>query len=472
MKRTVMDQSEFERHLSKGEGLTVEFKRCGNQPEKDTFETICSFANRQGGSIFLGVQDDRTVSGIPKQAELSIQRNIINVVSNPNAFNLTPSLEFEAIEYEEKTILRVWVPMGPAVYRYKGDVYDRMADVDIRITSDDQVAGLYMRKRNHYSERKVYRFLSKDDLRIDLIDRVRKMALLRTPKHPWSEMDDEELLRSSSLYLRDRETGEEGYTLAAALLLGTDEVISDICPAYGTDAIVRKENLDRYDDRLIIKTNLIEAYDTLFEFAQKNLPDRFHLEEGQSVSARDIIVREVVSNLLVHREYQSPYPAKLIIDNDGLRTENASRSLFEGRITLADFTPMPKNPVIANFFSQIGRADKLGSGMHNLVKYAKVYAEGEPELVEGDVFRTYVPVRKRVLAEAGFTLKSYDEGGGNSVDDAIELMLDRFGYATSLEVSEMSGASSKTAQRHLAAMVKRGFLVVEGTTRDRKYRKA
>lgn len=362
--------------------------------------------------------------------------------------------------------------MGPAVYRYKGDVYDRMADVDIKITSDDQVAGLYMRKRNHYSERKVYRFLSKDDLRADLIDRVRKMALLRAPRHPWGEMSDEELLRSSSLYLRDRETGEEGYTLAAALLLGTDEAISDICPAYGTDAIVRKENLDRYDDRLIIKTNLIEAYDTLFEFAQRNLPDRFHLEEGQSVSARDIIVREVVSNLLVHREYQSPYPAKFIIDNDGLRTENASRSLFEGRITLADFTPMPKNPVIANFFSQIGRADRLGSGMHNLVKYTKAYSDGEPELVEGDVFRAYVPVRKRVLAEADIALVSYDENEAKSVDDAIELMLYRFGYATSLEVSKMSGTSSKTAQRHLAAMVKQGFLIAEGTTRDRKYRKA
>lgn len=467
-----MEQSEFERHLSKGEGLTVEFKRCGNQPEKDTFETICSFANRQGGSIFLGVQDNCTVSGIPNQAALSIQRNIINVVSNPNAFNLAPPLEFETIAYEERTVLRIWVPIGPAVYRYKGDVYDRMADVDVKITSDDQIASLYMRKRNHYSERKVYQYLSKADLRADLIDRVRKMALLRVPKHPWGEMADEELLRSSSLYLRDRETGEEGYTLAAALLLGTDEAISDICPAYGTDAIVRMENLDRYDDRLTIKTNLIEAYDALFEFAQKNLPDRFHLEGGQSVSVRDIIVREVLSNLLVHREYQSPYPAKLIIDNDGLRTENASRSLFEGRITLADFTPMPKNPAIANFFSQIGRADRLGSGMHNLVKYAKVYANGEPELVEGDVFRAYVPVRKRALSEVSVILSINHESEVKGVDDAIELMLDQLGYATSLEVSKMSGVSSKTAQRHLATMVEQGILVAEGTTRDRKYRRA
>lgn len=329
-----------------------------------------------------------------------------------------------------------------------------MTDVDVRITSDDQTAALYMRKRNHYSERKVYKYLTRGDLRTDLIDRARKKALLRAPEHPWGEMGDEELLRSSSLYFHDRETGEDGYTLAAALLLGTDEVISDICPAYGTDAILRKEDLDRYDDRLMVKTNLIEAYDALFEFAQKNLPDRFHLENGQSVSARDIIVREVVSNLLVHREYQSPYPAKLVIDNDGLRTENASRSLFGGRITLADFTPMPKNPVIASFFAQIGRADRLGSGMHNLVKYAKVYADGEPELMEGDIFRTYVPVRKKTLLKTEISSAiPDDESNELSVTNAVKLMLDSLGYATPAEVSKMAEVSSKTAKRHLAAMV-------------------
>ena len=109
-----MDQSEFERHLSKGEGLTIEFKRCGNQPERDTFESICSFANRQGGSIFLGVGDDGSVTGVPTESVLSIQRNITNIVSNPNSFNLAPSLEFETIQYGEKTVLRIWIPMPNA----------------------------------------------------------------------------------------------------------------------------------------------------------------------------------------------------------------------------------------------------------------------------------------------------------------------------------------------------------------------
>ncbi|MEG0016405.1 MAG: putative DNA binding domain-containing protein [Gordonibacter sp.] len=466
-----MNTGDFENHLRDGEGLTVEFKRCGNQPEKDTFETICSFANRQGGVIFLGVEDDGQVTGVLEHAVSDIERNIVNIVSNPDCFNVAPTFEFEEISYEEKTVLRVWIPMGPTVYRYKGRIYDRIADVDVRVTSDTQISALYLRKSAQYSERKVYKYFEREDIRTDLIDRARKMALARTPKHPWGEMSDNELLRSSSLYLRDRETGEEGYTLAAALLLGTDEVIADLCPSYVTDAIVRKENLDRYDDRLLVKTNLIEAYDLLFYFAQKNLPDRFHLENGHSVSARDIIIREVVSNLLAHREYLSLYPAKLVIDNDTLRTENASRSIFEGRLTLNDFNPMPKNPVIADFFAQIGRADKLGSGMHNLVKYTEIYADGSPELVEGDFFKTSIPIRKNVLAEAKISLMPYDPNTIHSIADAIEAMLNGLGYATPAEIAKMSGLSSKTAKRHLAAMMEQGILVAEGTTRDRKYRR-
>lgn len=54
--------------IQQGEGLTVEFKRCGSLPERDTFETICSFANRQGDHIILGVNDNGSVEGINEGA--------------------------------------------------------------------------------------------------------------------------------------------------------------------------------------------------------------------------------------------------------------------------------------------------------------------------------------------------------------------------------------------------------------------
>ena len=63
-------------------------------------------------------------------------------------------------------------------------------------------------------------------------------------------------------------------------------------PQHKTDAIFRVENLDRYDDRDVIITNLLETYDRLIAFGQKHLSDPFVQEGLQSVSARDRILRE------------------------------------------------------------------------------------------------------------------------------------------------------------------------------------
>lgn len=125
-------------------------------------------------------------------------------------------------------------------------------------------------------------------------------------------MSDMELLKSAGLYGRDMVTGEEGFNLAAIMLLGKDDVILNISPAYVTDAIVRKVNKDRYDDREIIKTNLIESYEQLLEFGKKHLPDKFFLEDTVNISLRNIIIREAAANTLMHREYSNTYTAKFV----------------------------------------------------------------------------------------------------------------------------------------------------------------
>lgn len=78
-------------------------------------------------------------------------------------------------------------------------------------------------------------------------------------------------------------------------------------------------------------------------------------------------------------------------------TENANKVYRYGQISAENFTPYPKNPIIANFFSNISRADELGSGVRNLYKYTKIYAGGEPFLFEDDVFRIEVPIYEKPI---------------------------------------------------------------------------
>lgn len=59
-----MDLNALQSILTIGETIVVEFKRCGNGIESDTYETVCSFLNRFGGDLLMGVLDDGTVAGV------------------------------------------------------------------------------------------------------------------------------------------------------------------------------------------------------------------------------------------------------------------------------------------------------------------------------------------------------------------------------------------------------------------------
>ena len=227
-----------------------------------------------------------------------------------------------------------------------------------------------------------------------MLDHVRDLAKENNKeRHPWLDMDDMAIMRSAGLYTENISTGEKGFNLAAILLFGKPEVIKSVVPGYMTDAIYRVENVDRYDDRDMVNVNLIEAYERLMDFCLKHMDNRHVLEGDISIDARVRIAREVVGNILIHRDYTNAFPAKLIIDKDALHTENWSKSRFAGKLDMATFSPYPKNPLLASFFVNIGRADTLGSGMRNLYKYTKLYSHAEPVLTEGDVFKIWIPLR-------------------------------------------------------------------------------
>ncbi len=237
--------------------------------------------------MLLGVRDDGTVEGVPEASALNIERNISNVTSNPNLFNVSPLVEFERLhDTEGRLVIRVWVPMGPSLYTFKGAVYDRVADADVRVRSDAQITSMMARKQSYYSERTVCPWVTEEDLETDLLDAVRDALRANDADHPWLSLSDGELLRAARLYGRDQLTGERGFNLAAVALLGKEDTILDVMPLYRTDAVLRRVETDRYDDRLVCKSNLVRAYDELVVFCEKWLPDSFVLDGGGSARAR------------------------------------------------------------------------------------------------------------------------------------------------------------------------------------------
>lgn len=228
--------------LHAGEGLDVEFKTCRDALNRDVFESVCAFLNRHGGHLLLGVRDNGEVSGVAPEAMVQIRKDFATIINNPQ--KLTPPfyLAMDEVTLDGHTVLHVYVPESSQIHRCKGRIFDRNEDGDLDITDNTAlVAQLYQRKQSTYAENRIYPYICLDDLRTDLIADARKRASIQKPDHPWQAMDDRELLESAQLYLRDFRSGEEGFTLAAVLLLGRNDVILSVLPHHRTDLIVRRK---------------------------------------------------------------------------------------------------------------------------------------------------------------------------------------------------------------------------------------
>ena len=430
-------------------------------------------------------------------------KNFISCTSNPALFSPTIYLNPEILDYEGKKLIHIHILPSAEVHSYKKVIYDRVNDADVKVTATAQIAQMYIRKQEIYTEKKIFPYVGLEDLRLDLLPKLRIMAANNSGQtHPWSSMSDEEVLKSTRLYSIDRVTGAKGYNLAAVMLLGKDDVIADVVPAYVTDALLRKVNIDRYDDREIIKTNLIESYEQLMEFGRKHLPDRFFLEEDQRKSLRNIITREMIANTLIHREYTSSYQAKFVIEKDRMYVENANRASQQAVLTPDDIEPNPKNPIIAAFFRNIGYADQLGSGVRNLFKYSEVYSGKEPEFVEGDVFRIIVPLDEALMNEgttpstpsttqstqsttqstqsATQSTQSTTQSTQSTIDEVVHNMQGEIEYAimqlminipeiSQKEIVARNGLNLNTVKYYIRRMQKKGMIEREGTNRKGKW---
>jgi len=378
----------------------VEFKTAQFELNRDTFDSVCAFLNRNGGNLILGVTNEGKIEGITEDCIQSILNNLVTSANNPQ--KLSPTFYFSPKVYEDennKKIIHVFIPESSQVHQTNGKIFDRNQDGDFDVTNNQKhIAQLFLRKNNSFTENEIYPFLTINDFDKDLFQRVKQLASNQRPDHVWLELSNEELLKSIGLYRKDFKAGSEGYTLASVLLFGKNEVIQSILPQYKTDAILRVVNLDRYDDRDDIRTNLIDSYDRLMAFARKHLPDNFYQENDHRISLRDRIFREVVANMLIHREYKNAFPATFTIEAERAVTVNWNRPHGMGNIDPSIFCPFPKNPIIANFFKEIGRADELGSGIRNTYKYCKLYVgrDENPQFIEGDVFRTLVPTPRKL----------------------------------------------------------------------------
>jgi predicted HTH transcriptional regulator len=81
---------ELKKLVAEGEGLQLEFKRKAAYPEKIVRELI-AFANTEGGTLLIGVDDDKSIPGIkhPEEEAHVVRESLTKFCRPPLAYNET-----------------------------------------------------------------------------------------------------------------------------------------------------------------------------------------------------------------------------------------------------------------------------------------------------------------------------------------------------------------------------------------------
>lgn len=135
-----MTDKEIKELITKGEKIDIEFKESKDKLNKDVYESVCSFNNRDGGHLILGVVDKtREICGVnPKEADKMI-KVFTTSINNANKINPPLYLTPEPVEVDGKKVIYIRVSEGTQLRRLNGRIFDRSHEGDIDITDNAEL---------------------------------------------------------------------------------------------------------------------------------------------------------------------------------------------------------------------------------------------------------------------------------------------------------------------------------------------
>lgn len=135
-----MNFQELRRLVHRGEGSQLEFKLKANHPEK-IMKSFVAFANSQGGTLLLGVRDDKMIKGVKslKEDEYVMFKAIEEYIN--------PALKYDyysiPIENSEREVMVFEIPASkkihyllPEPHAERGLAYIRMEDKCIKASRE------------------------------------------------------------------------------------------------------------------------------------------------------------------------------------------------------------------------------------------------------------------------------------------------------------------------------------------------
>ena len=381
------------KQLRAGEDGLAEFKalRYGDRGvlspnTEDLAGELVSFANADGGTVFLGADDSGAVAGIPQARLDAVENWIANIAAHNCEPPIRPILRkvlLPAPSGEERHVLLAEVPRGFYVHRTSGGRYYLRVGSTKRDLTPPELARLFQQRGREYvfDEQPVLAAT------VDHLNRHRLEAFFgRSPTIPWLD-----LLRNTRVTLRD-EGGVDRPTVAGLLTFGTEPTeflasasIEAACYSgerLSSDDLVHAERLaGRAPDQI----DAAVAFAFAAQFMRQ--PTRAR-PPGSSDPPYDLdVVDEAIVNAVAHRDYAiSGSKIRLFLFAD--RLEIYSPGGLPNTITLDEmpYRTFTRNQLLVGFLSRIRskRTDQVflesrGEGVRKILRDGEAHSGRRPE---------------------------------------------------------------------------------------------
>lgn len=439
-----------------GEKQNVEWKESWRD---EYLKWICGFANAQGGKIYIGMNDDGTITGVADSKKLledipNKVRDVLGIIVDVNL-----------LEEEGKDYIEICVNPNTYPVNYKGEYHYRSGSTKQQLKG--QALNQFLLKKTGITWDSVpVQGVIVSDLRNDSFDIFREQAVLS------KRMDKKDIEATNEQLLDSLNLLENGTLKRAAILLFHHNPEKWIPGAYVKIGYFESDSELRYQDE--IHGSLIyqaaKVVDLIYTKYLKADISYQGVTRVETFPFPKEAIREAVFNGIAHKFYGALIPIQISVYADKIYIANDS--VFPEDWTIEDLMgkhrSRPYNPLIANTFFRAGFIESWGRGIEKIKESCK---EARIPMPEYTIKREDIMVMFRSLvskANQG-TNQGTNQDSGNYIISQILTVIEDNPTFSQKKIADSIDVKYSTVKYYMESMKKLGMIKREGSSQKGRW---
>lgn len=423
----------------------------------DLEESVIAFLNKDGGDIYIGIDDNGNVVGLKNNMDL-LQRKVKDKIISSVEPSVLGLFDLEVLEKDDKKYLKITIAKGyDTPYHIKG-MGMTPDSCFIRVGSSNE-------RMDEHLINKMFRERTKDSLKN--IVSPRQDLTFTDLKIYYAEKGfdvGDNFEKQLDFFTKDGK-----YNYVAYLLADSNRVSIKVAKYAGDDVDELMENYEFGDCSLIKATyRVLEKFRTENKvYAKITYPERIEQPMYDYTA-----VREAVINAIVHNDWVTEYPPKFEFFSD--RLEISSFGGIQSEFTEEEFLQgysAPKNPELMRVFRDLELVEHLGTGIRRILKrYDKSIYHFYPHFIRVSIKYNQNEFEYDNKINTNDSKLDYSKSELNNIQKGIiGLMLDR-PKITQEEMSNLLGVTPRTIRNHIKYLIDNDYIERVGANKNGKWK--